>query len=391
MNTKNGCTPGQHCNGSIVCPAHGGSGSAVGGELDTSLIEVAPGTEPLDLSASAYTERPEAMQVAYEDSKSKVEAYKAELDRARANLVNDENWNNWLNSMSMFHGYSVTNQMLVAIQTGGKATRIAGATTWRSLGRFPKKGEKALSIFAPMTKRLPVTDRNGNTITDDSGKEIWEPRVIGFKAVPVFDVAQTDGEPLAKLDRQISQAPPEGFVEDMHAAAEKAGWTVEYRELDSFKNEGAHGWANPRTKTITVDSTMSEGSQARTLAHELGHVYAGHTERLGEYHTGPGGCRGSFEVEAESIGYALTRSNGMEPTDSEVISAQYLQAWSSGNAEMIAKSQDAIHDGYKSIMEAVPFRNADYERRVPKPEGADAPKRRPRKTARKRPAAKKAS
>lgn len=357
-----------------------------GAELDVTTLETP--ADALDLSASAYSDRPEAMQVSYEDAKAKVEAYKEELDRARENLVHDENWNNWLNSMSMFHGYSVTNQMLVAIQTRGKATRIAGATTWRALGRFPKKGEKALSIFAPMTKRLPVTDAAGNTVTDSNGKEIWEPRVIGFKAVPVFDVAQTDGEPLAKLDRQISEAPPEGFVEDMHAAAEKAGYQVEYRDLDSYNNESAHGWTDPRTKTIVVDSSMSEGSRARTLAHELGHVYAGHTERLGEYHNGPGGCRGSMEVEAESIGYALTRSNGMTPADSEVISAQYLQAWSRGDSKMIADSQAAIHDGYKAVMEAVAFRNADYERRVQRPESEDGetPKRR---TARRRKAARK--
>lgn len=76
-----------------------------------------------------------------------------------------------------------------------KATRIAGFHAWRSVGRFVKKGEKGIVIFAPMRlKKRSAKETVSDAATDDDF-------ILRFRAVHVFDVAQTDGEPLPDLAR----------------------------------------------------------------------------------------------------------------------------------------------------------------------------------------------
>ena len=69
---------------------------------------------------------------------------------------------------------------------------IAGYQTWRSLGRYVKKGEKGIMILAPILRRRPeeVDERV-------SGDELRP--AVGFRAVYVFDVTQTDGAPLPDI------------------------------------------------------------------------------------------------------------------------------------------------------------------------------------------------
>lgn len=86
-----------------------------------------------------------------------------------------------LKAMARFHRYSFHNVCLIAAQRPA-ATRVAGFHTWRSLGRFVRKGEKGIVILAPIVARRRHDDANDETC------------VAGFRAVHVFDVAQTDGE-----------------------------------------------------------------------------------------------------------------------------------------------------------------------------------------------------
>ena len=53
-----------------------------------------------------------------------------------------------------FHNYSIGNQMLAAVQLFGKGlplAPIASFNAWREKGRFVKKGEKAISLFMPIS------------------------------------------------------------------------------------------------------------------------------------------------------------------------------------------------------------------------------------------------
>src|SRR2546425_3178774 len=89
-----------------------------------------------------------------------------------------------LKTMARFHRYSLHNICLIVTQRP-TASRVAGFHTWRTLGRFVRKGEKGIAILAPITAR-----RQGEATDDDSKS------VVGFRAAYVFDVEQTDGDPL---------------------------------------------------------------------------------------------------------------------------------------------------------------------------------------------------
>jgi hypothetical protein len=45
-------------------------------------------------------------------------------------------------------GYSLTNQLLVALQSGGRATFVAGFKQWLAVGYCVKRGERAIRIMA---------------------------------------------------------------------------------------------------------------------------------------------------------------------------------------------------------------------------------------------------
>ena len=89
-----------------------------------------------------------------------------------------------LKTMARFHKYSWHNVCLIASQRPA-ATRVAGFQTWRTMGRFVRKGEKGIAIMAPIVGRREAESEGDNART-----------VRGFRAAYVFDVDQTDGEPL---------------------------------------------------------------------------------------------------------------------------------------------------------------------------------------------------
>lgn len=75
-------------------------------------------------------------------------------------VFESEKYAQYLKVMSHFTHYSVNNTILIAMQTGGQASMVAGYTTWqKNFGRQVNRGEKAIKIFAPMTyKRKKEVD-----------------------------------------------------------------------------------------------------------------------------------------------------------------------------------------------------------------------------------------
>jgi N-terminal domain of anti-restriction factor ArdC len=89
-----------------------------------------------------------------------------------------------LRTMAQFDKYSWHNVCLIARQRP-TATHVAGFQTWRTLRRFVRKGEKGIAILAP------IVGRREEEVTSEEIRT-----VLGFRAAYVFDVEQTDGEPL---------------------------------------------------------------------------------------------------------------------------------------------------------------------------------------------------
>ncbi len=116
----------------------------------------------------------------------------------------------YLKTMSKFHKYSVNNITLIFMQRPN-ATLVSGYRDWsRKFGRHVKAGEKGIKIIAPTPVKkkqekidpdtnLPMRNRDGNIIMDEQ-----ETIIPFYKIVTVFDVSQTEGEPLPSLASDLT-------------------------------------------------------------------------------------------------------------------------------------------------------------------------------------------
>jgi hypothetical protein len=97
----------------------------------------------------------------------------------------------YLTAMGKFHNYSFGNILEIARQMP-PASRVAGMYAWNQLGRRVKKGQKGIRILAPLlgTKRKKDSEAEKD-ITKQN-----QPVLVGFRAVYVFDVSQTEGAEL---------------------------------------------------------------------------------------------------------------------------------------------------------------------------------------------------
>jgi len=131
----------------------------------------------------------------------------AGVDDAQAS----EEFQEWLDVQSRFYDYSYRNTLLIKQQYPG-ATRVAGYRTWQEkFDRHVQEGESAIWIWVPIiTKQCPECE-NSPSYHDDSDcdydetpPEEWSEGLVGFKPAPVFDVSQTEGEPLPDLDTEAT-------------------------------------------------------------------------------------------------------------------------------------------------------------------------------------------
>src|ERR671932_1243898 len=104
-----------------------------------------------------------------------------------------EDFKRYLRTAATFHQYSPNNVLLIRSQRPD-ATRVAGYKTWQSLGRQVKKGEKAISIFAPRPYRVTTEDEQGQEQTREG---------LTFRSLPVFDVSQTEGDPIPTMEAPV--------------------------------------------------------------------------------------------------------------------------------------------------------------------------------------------
>src|SRR5919206_5114189 len=113
--------------------------------------------------------------------------------------------------------YSPNNVLLILSQRPD-ATRVAGYTTWQSLGRQVKKGEKAIYIFAPRPYCVTTEDEQGEEQTREG---------LTFRSVPIFDISQTEGDPLPTMQAPVLTSDRgQDTYEALVAFAAREGLTV---------------------------------------------------------------------------------------------------------------------------------------------------------------------
>lgn len=274
--------------------------------------------------------------------KQKVQEITEKLEQGIKELFESEKYKTYLNTMSKFHNYSFNNTMLIAMQKPD-ATLVAGFKAWqKNFDRHVKKGEKGIRILAPAPYKIkeerdkidPVTqelllDKDGNP-----QKEEVEITIPAFRAVSVFDVAQTDGKPIPELAAKELLSDVEGYQDMIRAVEAISPVPIELEEIAG----DSKGYYDREAKRIAVQENMSESQTLKTMIHEVAHSKL-HSKEV-EQDEQMRKDRNTKEVEAESIAYTVCQHFGVDTSD---YSFGYIAGWSSGrDTKELRASMDTI-------------------------------------------------
>jgi hypothetical protein len=227
-----------------------------------------------------------------------------------------------LKTMARFHSYSWHNVCLIASQRP-TATRVAGFQTWRTLGRFVRRGEKGIAILAPILRRR-----------DDDPADASVRSVVGFRAAYVFDVEQTDGDALPMP--QEASGEPGDLTNRLKQTVIAQGIAFDYCEHLG----GALGTSSGGH--IQLLPGLSPATEFTTLVHEYAH------ELLHRRDDRPA-SRDVRELEAEAVAFVVGSAIGLETADA---SRDYIHLYR-GDRDSLTHSLDRIQRTASAILRAL--------------------------------------
>jgi antirestriction protein ArdC len=187
----------------------------------------------------------------------------------------------YLDACAKFHHYSLFNVWLI-IMTKPNASAVAGFRKWQSLNRYVRKGEHGIPILAPLLAKKK----------DDATAQ---KEVVGFKVVYVFDVSQTEGEPLPRPPDWKSPEKNKELTERLIQYANSLGISVIEKEL--------HGEVQGVSKGGEIELSINAGTA--TLIHEIAHELMHQTD-------GASYSTKIREMEAEAVAYVVARYFGID-------------------------------------------------------------------------------
>lgn len=252
------------------------------------------------------------------DRDAKMDELTEKLQEGIKNVFSSDLYKNYLRTMSQFHNYSYANSMLIMMQRPD-ATHVAGFHAWKNnFNRMVNKGEKGIMIMAPVFDqyvKVPKLDKDGNPVLDKNGEPVMVKRgshISNVKPAYVFDVSQTDGEPLPEIARRLD-FDVKGFQQIRDSLIKASGCQVEFGDTGN-----ANGFFVPADNRIVISDSLPEAQTIKTLIHETAHarLHGKDTEDK---------APDTREMEAESVAYIVSEHYGI---DSSEYSFGYIAAWS---------------------------------------------------------------
>ena len=252
------------------------------------------------------------------DLKTRITEHIKELAEATNAARMSEEMLCYLDMCARFHRYSPSNVWLI-LMAKPDASLIAGFKKWRTMGRFVRKGEKGIPILAPIL------------IKHDNDEGAETEKLIGFKVVYVFDVSQTDGDPLPEPPDWKSPEQNSILAERLIKFAESKRINVAVKELAGDIQGVSSGGK------ITVSPTAGTKTLIHEIAHEL--MHQGNERSLD---------RTILELEAESVAYVVTKHFGLDG-----LSSPNYVALHGANAVLIMEHLEHIRDISTQIITSI--------------------------------------
>jgi len=265
-------------------------------------------------------------QVSFDDSDTRrdemhstMEAWVEDLVDEVDDAVSSGQFQEWLEVQSHFHDYSYRNTLLITRQCP-HATRVAGYRTWQNkFDRHVKEGESAIWIWAPIiAKQCPECENSpsyhdrSDCEYDETSPEEWSKGLVGFRPAPVFDISQTEGEPLPELETEAT-----GEADELVPALLEGASMLEVEAKVVSPAEWTHGdargvcqYRSPSERPlIEVRDRENSADLAVTTVHEYAHARLhGDVDNETE--------RSKRELEAEAVGYIVGRYFGLDTSGS---------------------------------------------------------------------------
>ena len=237
----------------------------------------------------------------------------------------------YLKAMATFHSYSFNNIMLILVQNPD-ATRVAGFRAWQKLNRAVKLGESGIVVMAPVMKTVGYRDE----IKDDgTKKEVPVRRLVNTKPVYVFDISQTEGEPLPEYEMTTREGDPGQNMGRLEKLYQKHDIELEF--VESIPG-GAMG-VSMKGKVAIVKS-LPPAERFLVMVHELLHRDAESRRK---------GNKTTRETEAEAVAFVVGHALNLKQGNA---SSDYIQSYG-GNAAVLAESMDAVRTASAVILEAL--------------------------------------
>jgi antirestriction protein ArdC len=228
-----------------------------------------------------------------------------------------------LRAYSAFHGYSLSNQVAALLQCVQRQIEPGPINTypgWKKLRRQVRKGEKAIWLCMPLTRKQENEAGERETVISTF---VWKPHW--------FVLGQTDGEPI-----QPAQTPA------WDKARALAALGIE--EIPFTLTDGnVQGYAEKRQVAISPVATMPH----KTLFHELAHIELGHTAET-SFTDSERTPRSLREAEAEAVALLLCESLGLAGGE---YARGYIQSWLKGDT-IPEKSAQKIFGAADRILKA---------------------------------------
>jgi len=196
--------------------------------------------------------------------------------------------------------WSLMNQLMVLVH-GYSCAR--GFRQWQQVKRCVKKGMKAIYILGPVMIPVPVKDKEGK----ETGEK--QPKLVGFKAIPVFGYEQTEGEELPEymtkdaISRSLPHLPLSNIASDLDLEVKA-----------EFTKNGEAGYFQPEAKIIGICTDSQQ-----TFLHELSHAV---DYKLNNNSSSREEGEVVAELSACFLSYTLGLSANMKYTQN------YIRSWS---------------------------------------------------------------
>ena len=270
-------------------------------------------------------------------NKADVKAWKAQLvaqaEQQILKLTDSDQFKKYLNTLSKFHRYSARNIDLIYAQNP-QATQVAGFKQWqKAFNRTVNRGAKAIRIAAPIIKKLTPAEQKRLDTTDERA-------IVGYRYLPIFDVAQTSGDPVLSAKDFVKEnlADHQNVTSLYNAFKDYLNQQTDLKvsEVPLATLNGAKGYFQPSTNEIVIGGDESDNAlKLKTLYHE----YA-HSQLHGLKSAFKDRPRAYQETQAEAVAYVAMQNIGVDTSN---YSLGYVATW--------AKDKAVIHSALSEIQQ----------------------------------------